>query len=360
MTRARTSLVVIACLLLFALPASGEWFDDYEAGLKAARSRDWATVIARMDKAIGAKPTEGAREKTYGMIFIKYYPYYYRGIAYFEQGNFAAAQRDLERTRGVGALDLGSVESYLRKIPGPSTPTPEPRRETPTPSPITPTPSTPFPQTPATPTRSPETPTRTVLTPTRTTGSTPAIDTSTQIAQTLARRLISEATGMMNTARQRGADTAAKERFNSAVSQLSNARSLASRARTAPDWQRVSDAAEAARLTFEEAIVIAENPDDPNADIRRRIRIALDSYFGGSFSNASEDFQRLVTEQPENAMLWAFLGASIYSEYYIGGEVNQVAKRDAEAAFRQAKKRLRELDPRYFSPRIRAFYATVR
>ena len=67
-----------------------------------------------------------------------------------------------------------------------------------------------------------------------------------------------------------------------------------------------------------------------------------------------------MTEQPDNEMLWAFLGASLYSEYYIRGEVNQVARRNAEAAFRQAKKRLKELDPRYFSPRIRAFYATVR
>lgn len=359
MTRTRTSLVVIACLFLFATPAFAEWFDDYEAGLKAARNRDWATVISKMNDAIRAKPSEGANERTYGMAFIRYYPYYYRGIAYFEQGNFAAAQRDLERTAGVGALNLGTVDSYLRKIPAPSTPTPA------TPTPSTPTPSTP---TPATPTRTvtppPVTPTvtatRTITPPTPTRTTIPGSDTSTQIAENLARRLINEATTMMNSARKQGADSAAKDRFNSGMSQLSNARSLASRARTAPDWQRVSDSAEAARLSFEEAIVIAQNPDDPDADIRRRIRIALDSYFSGRFSDASSDFQRLVTEEPENAMLWAFLGASRYSEYYISGEVNQLARRDAEAAFRQAKRRIKELDPRYFSPRIRAFFATVR
>jgi hypothetical protein len=90
------------------------------------------------------------------------------------------------------------------------------------------------------------------------------------------------------------------------------------------------------------------------------VREALDAYFSGRFSDASSQFVRLAAEQQQNAMLWAFLGAARYSEYYIGGERNKTLLREAEEAFRRAKRTMKELDPKYFSPRIRRFFGTVR
>lgn len=363
MTTARPSIVILAFLLLFAPSASAAWDEDYEAGIAAARRGDWGTVVTRMNAAIRQKAQEGARVRSYGNIFIAYFPYYYRGVAYFEQGNFDRAAEDLERTKGVGSLDLGTVDSYLRKIPAAATPTPavirtppptpvvtSTRTTTPTPIRIDPPPPTPPPQTPR---PSP--------------GSTPYVPTTSERqAEQRARSLINQANAAMSTARQRRAESLARPQFSTGLTQLSQAQTRAVNARSEADWRRVADAAEAARLQFEQATQIAANPQiNPEeiilAETKRRIRGALDSYFSGRFSEASALFGSLARENQNNAFLWAFFGASRYSEYYIDGERNEAMKRESEAAFRQARKlRMSELPAAYFSPRIRRFFALVR
>src|SRR5687768_16359375 len=103
--------LVTAALLLAATTAFAAWIDDYEDGLKAAQKKDWPVVVQKMTAAIGQKPKENPRERTYGTQFIPYYPYYYRGIAYFHLGEFEKALADLEKTQGVGSVQLGSAES---------------------------------------------------------------------------------------------------------------------------------------------------------------------------------------------------------------------------------------------------------
>src|SRR5688500_10536795 len=98
--------LVTAALLLVATTALADWFDDYDAGLKAAQKKDWAVVVQKMTAAIGKKPKENPRERTYGTQFIAYYPFYYRGVAYFHLGEFSKALADLEKTGGVGSVQL--------------------------------------------------------------------------------------------------------------------------------------------------------------------------------------------------------------------------------------------------------------
>src|SRR5687768_13190579 len=103
--------LVTAALLLTATTVLADWQDDYEDGLKAAQKKEWAVVVQKMTAAIAKKPKENPRERTYGTQFIPYHPYYYRGVAYFNLGQFDKALADLGKAEGVGRVQLGSAES---------------------------------------------------------------------------------------------------------------------------------------------------------------------------------------------------------------------------------------------------------
>src|SRR5204862_5765396 len=127
-------IAVIA--LFFATAAMASWYDDYEAGVNAARKGQWATVIQKMNAAIGAMPNENNKARAYGTIFINYHPYYYRGIAYIHTGNPEQAVADLERAEGIGDENLGSIESNMSRAkanvaakvaPEPQPPAPQPQ-----------------------------------------------------------------------------------------------------------------------------------------------------------------------------------------------------------------------------------------
>ncbi|HVT46135.1 MAG TPA: serine/threonine-protein kinase [Thermoanaerobaculia bacterium] len=87
--------------------------DHYREGLQAAGAREWQNVVAAMSRAIDADPHERAASDSDP---VSYYPYYYRGIALFHLGELTRAARDLERTTGVGPLDLGSVDTWRIRV----------------------------------------------------------------------------------------------------------------------------------------------------------------------------------------------------------------------------------------------------
>jgi hypothetical protein len=88
-----------------------------------------------------------------------------------------------------------------------------------------------------------------------------------------------------------------------------------------------------------------------------RVRDALESYFSGEFDDAAKKFSSLTHDMPTNGYLWAFLGASQYSQYAF--EADETFKNDAMQSFRKAKS-LRKwnggLPPKYFSRRIRKVF----
>ncbi|MGA8810226.1 MAG: hypothetical protein WB973_20335, partial [Thermoanaerobaculia bacterium] len=80
------SVTIGLALLLASTAAFASWYDDYDDGLKAARSGQWSTVISKMTAAINGNPKENDKARSYGAIFINYHPYYYRGVAYLNTG----------------------------------------------------------------------------------------------------------------------------------------------------------------------------------------------------------------------------------------------------------------------------------
>jgi tetratricopeptide (TPR) repeat protein len=90
------------------------------------------------------------------------------------------------------------------------------------------------------------------------------------------------------------------------------------------------------------------------------VRRALESYFRGDFDDAAHAFERLAAEMPKNGWIYAFLGASQYSQYAF--EADERYKNAALESFRKAKqygKWKNGLPEKYFSRRIRRVFANA-
>ena len=341
-----------AIVMLFATAAFASWYDDYDKGIDAVRAGDWGTVIARMTSAINAHPKENDRERTYGAIFINYHPYYYRGVAYLSTGKYQQALDDLEKTSGPGEVDQGSVETLVgrakAKLNASQTPTPTP--QPPTPVPPTPTP----------------------------TG--PSVD---QALKRRANQAVAEARSKISEARSRNANSPL---FQQAMRAFGDLSSRAGAAQTNDDFSRLLTEAEnvsamadavVAPAPVPQPVVPTPQPPAPKPPLPKPvtganqvlaqyeqykpdIRRALENYFSGEFEEASKQFTDLTNKLPDNAWLYAFLGASQYSMYAF--EADESYKNAAMESFRKAKQ-LRTwkggLPQKYFSRRIRRVFETA-
>jgi len=342
----KRAIAVIAFFIATAAMAS--WYDDYEAGVNAARKGQWAVVIQKMSAAIAAAPKESDKARAYGTIFINYHPYYYRGVAYLNTGKFEQAIADLERAEGIGDENLGSIEinvgrakSKLAAANAPEPQPPAPQPAAPQPRPVVPAPQ---PVQPAA----------------------PAIDPA---LRQQAASALNDAKTRITAAQQRKAT--ASPQYQQAAQQFANASTLNAGAKSNDDLRQVINVAQSAASIADLAVApgappvaAAPPPTRPVAassmvlgDTTRRVRLALESYFRGDFEEAAGAFQRLTTEMPRNGWIYAFLGASQYSQYAF--EADERYKTQALDSFRKAKqygKWKNGLPEKYFSKRIRRVF----
>jgi tetratricopeptide (TPR) repeat protein len=333
----RRTIAVIA--LFIATAAMASWYDDYEAGVNAARAGKWNVVIQSMNAAIAAMPKENNKARAYGTIFINYHPYYYRGIAYIHTSNPERAIADLERAEGIGDENLGSIESNMSRaksnLAAKNVPEPQP----PAPQPVAPQPVQP---------------------------AAPTIDPA---LRQQAASALNDAKTRITAAQQRKAT--ASPQYQQAAQQFANASTLNAGAKSNDDLRQVINVAQSAASIADLAVApgappvaAAPPPTRPVAassvvlgDTTRRVRLALESYFRGDFEDAANAFQRLTTEMPRNGWIYAFLGASQYSQYAF--EADERYKTQALDSFRKAKqygKWKNGLPEKYFSRRIRRVF----
>lgn len=357
MNRARTLAVL---LLTFALAstAHASWYDDYDDGVAAARTGNWSVVVAKMSAAIKGNPNESNKARTYGAIFISYHPYYYRGVANLNLGRYQQAIDDLERTTGPGEENLGSIGELLarakRQLAASSAPAPDPAPARPTPE-----------------------PSRPVVTPPVQTPAAPAIDPALRArassALSAAKQKIQQAQGRRATA---------SPQYAQALSMFTDATSRSAAARSNDDLNAIIAMAEnagdladlaAAPSAATPPPAIANNTPAPPVQTKPsiaadavlesykpRLRRALENYFAGDFDEASRDFEALTQQLPTNAWIWAFLGASQYSQYAF--EADESYRAAAVRSFRKAKSLRRwsgGLPDKYFSRRIRRAFNEV-
>jgi tetratricopeptide (TPR) repeat protein len=332
--------------LLIATTAFASWYDDYNDGIAAVRKGQWQLVIQKMTAAINAHSKEGNNEREYGNIFIPYHPYYYRGLGYLRTGQYSKAIADFEKTEGPGEVDRGSLDELMQeaktKLSQASTPEPQPQ---PTPVPV--------PQG-------------------------PAMDPALRQQVTNA---INAANQSLGAARGRNAGNSAE--YRNAVNALAEANQKIATAKNNDDLQAALASANNAKLFADSAVAPAPVPTPTPVplptpvpvpvphqplskptiatgavlgDTAKRVRSALVSYFNGDFDTAATQFERLTQEMPTNGWIWAFLGASQYSQYAF--EADETYRDAALSSFKKAKRYGPRswkdgLPPKYFSRRIR-------
>jgi tetratricopeptide (TPR) repeat protein len=343
MTRARKTAVPLI-LLLLAATANASWYDDYDAGLAAARAGNWSVVVAKMSAAIKANGTENNKARTYGMDFRNYHPYYYRGVANLNLGKYEQAIADLEKTSGPGPENLGSIETLMDRAKKQLAAASEPPPVTETVRPTVPTTTTqaPIPSQPAA----------------------PQIDGSLRQRAAAA---INTAKQKIQAAQQRRAT--ASPQYTQALSALTDATTRNASVRSNDDLNTIiamaDNASTLADLATAPAIIPAPSPTPVSpkpqqattivlGDYTNQVRRALENYFAGEFELATRDFEDLSRKMPNNAWIFAFLGASQYSQYAF--EADEMYKRSAERSFKRAKSLRRwngGLPEKYFSRRIR-------
>jgi tetratricopeptide (TPR) repeat protein len=353
-------LTVAVLLLAIATAAVASWYDDYDAGLKAVRAGNWSAVVTSMTAAIRQNPNEGNRVRTYGVDFRNYHPYYYRGVANLNLGKYDQAVADLEKASGPGPENLGSIETLISRAKKESAdnnaPAPDPTPVRPTPTPVNPTPVNPTPA--------------------------PVVPSIDPALRQRASSALSAARGKLTAAQQRRAT--ASPQYSSAMTMLTDATTRNATAKSNADYdaiiQLAENAGDLADLATGPQVAVTPSPapvtPSPTApvipkstaatdmvldDAKRQLRRALENYFAGDFDVASRDFEALTRKLPNNAWIWAFLGASQYSQYAF--EADATFKSAAERSFREAK-RLRRwgkdgLPSRYFSRRIRRAFDTA-
>lgn len=344
----RAKLLAVA-FLAFLLPvaAMASWYDDYDAGIAAAGKGQWSVVAQKMTAAINAHPKEGDKERTYGAIFINYKPYYYRGVANMNLGKYEAAIADFEKSAGRGEYDLGSLDTLMQraktKLEASQAPAPEP--VAPTPTPVQPRPVTPNPITPS---------------------PVPAAPVMDPGLRQRAQAAINEAQSHLKAAQQRKAT--GSPQYAQALQSVLGANTGLAMAKTNDDLNNVLAAAQNAALLADSATApgLPPNPtptltptrpvaaaDAALGQTKERLRKALESYFAGEFEEATRSFQLLSQDLPRNGWIWAFLGASQYSQYAFEADDNY--KTAAMASFKKAKalNRWKALPEKYFSKRIR-------
>lgn len=354
MRRAKYLAVAFLAILLPAGAAMASWYDDYDAGLAAARKGQWSVVVQKMTSAINAHPHESDHEREYGAIFINYKPFYYRAVANLNLGKYEAAISDLEKSAGPGEYELGSLDTLMQRAKTKlESAQAAPENPGPTPTPVQPRPVTPSP-----------------ITPSPVAPSLPSMDAGLRQRVQAA---IDNAQAHLKSAQQRKA-TGSPQYAQALQSVLSANTGLAS-AKTNDDLNNVLAAAQNAALLADSATApgLPPNPtpvltptrpvaaaDAALGQTKERLRRALEKYFAGDFEEATRGFQTLSQELPKNGWIWAFLGASQYSQYAFEADDNY--KSAAMTSFRKAKQYGRwngGLPQKYFSRRIRKAFESA-
>jgi len=112
----RAGALLLGHLLLLGTAAAQEWYEYYEQGREAVAEQRWDDAIRNLSRAIALRDEPGANVKTYGLQFIDYFPYTYRGMAEYKAGHYDDALKDLERADRIGAAREGRSDNQAGAI----------------------------------------------------------------------------------------------------------------------------------------------------------------------------------------------------------------------------------------------------
>src|SRR5688572_30820200 len=107
----RIRLAFAGAALLAASAAQADWKKDYDRGVKAAESGDWAEAAGAMRAALAEDAEPNARKRFQGVVYKVYVPHHYAGLAAYRQGDCRTALEfwgnaaNASVVSGIAALD---------------------------------------------------------------------------------------------------------------------------------------------------------------------------------------------------------------------------------------------------------------
>lgn len=92
------------------------WGVSYFHGLQALNKKQWDQAILLLSNAINAHPASQAEVRNPGWQNFDYYPYLYRGIAYFQSGDMQKARSDLVHEDELGEVSRGTRDTKAAEL----------------------------------------------------------------------------------------------------------------------------------------------------------------------------------------------------------------------------------------------------
>ena len=118
LSRSRWMFIAAAAALLFLQsPAvAQDWYEAYQKGVDAFKSGQWQEAVRSLSEAIGDASDSQARKRGPGLQFIDYFPYVYRGVAYYKQGDRANALVDLEKAEEEKEVPKAKLDTDAARL----------------------------------------------------------------------------------------------------------------------------------------------------------------------------------------------------------------------------------------------------
>ncbi len=95
--RLRAPGLALLAVLALGAPAQAaprDWYESYlDARNKHIPAKRWAEALVALQEAVKVKPDSGLDQRTYGMEFVDYFPYFYEGKCHLALGEYDSAVR---------------------------------------------------------------------------------------------------------------------------------------------------------------------------------------------------------------------------------------------------------------------------
>ncbi|HMK39590.1 MAG TPA: hypothetical protein VK569_09630 [Bacteroidota bacterium] len=119
-TFSRLLPLMALCFLRLTAPDGAlqaqSWTASYFHGLQALQKKQWDQAILQFSEAINAHPASQSDVHAAGRQSFDYYPYLYRGIAYYQSGDLQNARADLLHEDELGQVPGGALDAKAAQL----------------------------------------------------------------------------------------------------------------------------------------------------------------------------------------------------------------------------------------------------
>lgn len=91
-------------LITTAIYADQPWYYYYRLAVQSVEQKQWERAIDNLQRSISMRPEPSNNARTTGLFTIKYFPYFYLALCYYNLGRYEEAREQLEISFRYGAI----------------------------------------------------------------------------------------------------------------------------------------------------------------------------------------------------------------------------------------------------------------